>query len=53
MIKTKTIYLHGLNSYPIPEKVEMLENAGFDVYAPQLDYRGEPALFTRLRQEII
>lgn len=53
MNKTKAIYLHGLNSYPIPEKIEMLENAGFDVYAPQLDYRGEPALFTRLRQEII
>lgn len=52
MKKIKAIYLHGLNSYPIPQKVEMLEKAGFEVYAPQLDYRNEQQLYGRLRQEI-
>jgi uncharacterized protein len=53
MKKIKTIYLHGLNGYPLPQKVEMLEKAGFSVYAPQLDYRIEPHLYNRIRTEIV
>lgn len=35
----KTLYIHGLDSFPVPEKTEILKNAGLDVVAPHLDYR--------------
>lgn len=53
MKKTKAIYLHGLNSYPIPEKVSMLEEAGFEVYAPDLDFRNNSNLFHELKNDIL
>ncbi len=53
MKKLKTLYIHGLNTYPIPQKIEMLEAAGFDVYAPEIDYRKQKNIYYDLKQEII
>ena len=49
MKKVKTLYLHGLDSSPLPQKMEMLENAGFDVTAPFIDYRREQSVYQRMR----
>jgi len=51
MAKMKAMYLHGLDSYPLPQKVEILEKAGFEVYAPLLDYRHDKNLYQHLRRE--
>jgi uncharacterized protein len=52
MKKIKALYIHGLNSYPIPQKIKMLEDAGFDVFAPDVDYRNEKDIYQWLKQEI-
>ena len=53
MGKMKAMYLHGLDSYPLPQKVEMLEKAGFDVYAPLMDYCHDKNLYHHLRHEAV
>ncbi len=37
----KTLYIHGLDSFPVPEKLAILEKAGMDTVALHLDYRTE------------
>lgn len=45
----KTLYLHGLNSYPLPEKLDMLEKAGLNVVALHLDYANEKNVYQTLK----
>jgi len=35
----KTLYIHGLDSFPVPEKIEILRKADLEVIAPQINYR--------------
>lgn len=37
----KALYIHGLDSYPVPDKLEILDQAGLDVSALHLNYRTE------------
>lgn len=46
----KTLYIHGLDSYPIPEKLEMLESYSLDVVALHMDYRTEKNVYQTLRK---
>lgn len=45
----KTLYIHGLDSYPVPEKLGILEHAGLEVEALHLDYRTEKQSYQILR----
>ena len=50
----KILYLHGLDSFPKPEKVEILKKAG-EVSAPKLNYRAfkdDLTLFNELADSI-
>lgn len=46
----KTLYIHGLDSFPVPEKLEILKNAGLEVVAPHLDYRAQPDTYPGLKR---
>lgn len=46
----KTLYIHGLDSFPVPEKLEILEKAGLDVVALHLDYRTETGVYQTLKK---
>ncbi|MCD4696572.1 MAG: hypothetical protein K8S16_10070 [Bacteroidales bacterium] len=35
----KTLYLHGLDSHPMPEKNEVMKKAGLDITALHINYR--------------
>ncbi len=49
-IKTmKTLWLHGMGGIPNQEKMNLLENYGFEVYSLHLDYAKEPNRFEILR----
>ena len=49
----KTLYIHGLDSFPVPEKIKILENAGMEVTALHLDYRTQMDSFQILKQVIL
>lgn len=49
--KHRIAYLHGLYSYPKPEKVAILQKYSQEtVYAPQINYENNPALFEEILQ---
>ncbi len=37
----KTLYIHGLDSSPKPEKITILKNLGLEVFALHIDYRSD------------
>lgn len=37
----RTLYIHGLDSIPAPEKLKILQDAGMETYALHLDYRNQ------------
>jgi len=45
----KTLYIHGLDSHPVPEKLEILEKAGLEVVALHIDYRTESNAYLLLK----
>ncbi len=47
----KTLYIHGLESYPKPEKVKIMENAGLEVIAIHLHYKNQPDAYELLKIE--
>jgi len=52
MPKIKTVYIHGLDSEPRPEKMEIMKQAGFDVYAIQINYRENKDAYVELKKLI-
>jgi len=46
----KTLYIHGLDSRPVPEKLDLLEKAGLEVVALHLDYRSETHTYQILKK---
>lgn len=46
----KTLYIHGLNSHPVPEKLEILKRHQLDVVALHMDYRNETNVYLTLRK---
>ena len=49
----KALYIHGLDSFPVPEKIAILQNAGLDVIAPHIDYRSQKDIYLVLKKTII
>lgn len=45
------IYLHGLESTPRPDKMEILEKLGDALFAPELDYFGNVSLFVEILEQ--
>ena len=53
----KTLYLHGLDSHPTPEKNKIMKNAGLDLTALHINYREKLGVYetmkdTALRKKI-
>jgi hypothetical protein len=44
------LYIHGLDSFPHPERLEVLQNNGHKTYALHLDYQNEPKTFSILEK---
>ncbi len=49
----KTLYIHGFDSFPVPEKIEVLRNAGLEVIAPHIDWRNNPDAYQFLKNVAI
>lgn len=49
----RTLYIHGLDSEPVPEKMKIMKKAGLKPYALHLDYRKEPNAYLSLRNHAI
>lgn len=45
----KTLYIHGLDSHPVPEKLDILTAAGLEVMALHIDYRTEENAYRILK----
>lgn len=45
-------FLHGLESNNKSSKVEWMLSAGYEVFAPALDYRNEKGLYQRILEEV-
>lgn len=43
-----TLYIHGLGSHPVQEKLDILRDYGFIPHALHLDYEKEPDAYNRL-----
>ena len=48
----KTLYIHGLNSHPVPEKLEILKKNGLEVVALHINYRTEKDTYQKLKDAI-
>lgn len=46
----KTLYIHGLDSHPVPEKLKILRQHGMDVIALHMDYRNESHVYHTLKK---
>ncbi|MCF8366093.1 MAG: hypothetical protein K9H16_09940 [Bacteroidales bacterium] len=46
----KTLYIHGLDSHPVPEKLDILEKAGLEVVALHINYRTENKAYHILKK---
>jgi hypothetical protein len=49
----KTLYIHGLDSFPIPEKKKILAKAGLDVVALHINYRQKLGIYEILKDAVI
>jgi uncharacterized protein len=49
----KALYIHGYKSYPIPQKIEMMENAGLQVTAPEIDFDEGESVYPFLKEIIL
>lgn len=52
MPKIKALYIHGLDSSPLPEKISIMEQAGMEVSALHLDYRTNKKVYFELKNLI-
>ena len=49
----KTLYIHGLDSYPVPEKTQIMKDAGLTVVALHINYREQLAVYETLKDTAI
>ncbi len=49
----KTLYIHGLDSYPVPEKTQIMKDAGLTVVALHINYREQLAVYETLKDTSI
>jgi len=48
----KTLYIHGLDSHPVPEKIEILRKQGLEVIALHINYRSDADIYQKLKETI-
>jgi len=48
-----TLYIHGLDSYPVPEKMEAIRRSGLDPAALHINYRNTPDAYDMLKDEAV
>ena len=53
MQNIKTVYIHGLDGEPKPEKMEIMKQAGLEVSALHLNYRENKNVYSELKELII
>ena len=53
MPKIKAVYIHGLDSEAKPEKIKIMEQAGFEVFSLNLNYRENTKVYTELKELIL
>lgn len=44
------LYIHGLDSFPVPQKIQVLKDAGIEVFALTIDYRKEEKAYQILER---
>jgi predicted esterase YcpF (UPF0227 family) len=49
----RTLYIHGLDSYPVPEKTEIMKDAGLKVVALHLNYREKLGIYETLKDTAV
>jgi len=49
----KTLYIHGLDSFPVPEKKHIMAKAGLEVVALHINYRQKLGVYEILKDAII
>lgn len=49
----KTLYIHGLENYPGPEKFEILRKHGLDPVAPHLNYKETLGIYEILKDAVL
>ena len=49
----KTLYIHGLDSFPVPQKTAILKDAGLEPTALHLDYRQKLGVYETLKDTAI
>ncbi|OQY00593.1 MAG: hypothetical protein B6I20_08525 [Bacteroidetes bacterium 4572_117] len=49
----KVVYIHGLDSKPLPEKLEIMKQAGMDVSSIHINYRENPDSYPELKKLIV
>lgn len=45
----KTLYIHGLDGFPVPQKTTIMQEAGLDVTALHIDYRQKLGVYETLK----
>ncbi|MEN8120775.1 MAG: YqiA/YcfP family alpha/beta fold hydrolase [Bacteroidota bacterium] len=53
MPKIRAVYIHGLDSEPLPGKMEIMKQAGFDVSAIHINYRENKDAYAELKKLIV
>lgn len=48
--KLNTLYIHGLDSSPSPEKLQIMEDRGLETYTLHLNYREEDDIYVALKR---
>ena len=49
----KTLYIHGLDSFPRPEKIDIIRKAGLNPVALHLDYRQQMGIYPILKENAL
>ncbi|MEZ5083089.1 MAG: YqiA/YcfP family alpha/beta fold hydrolase [Bacteroidales bacterium] len=49
----RTIYIHGLDSHPFPEKNKIMKQAGLEVTALHINYREKLGVYETLKDTVI
>lgn len=49
----KTLYIHGLDSFPVPTKKQIMKDAGLSVVALHINYREQLAVYETLKDTAI
>jgi predicted esterase YcpF (UPF0227 family) len=49
----RTLYIHGLDSFPVPEKKQIMKDAGLEITALHINYREKLGVYETLKDTAI